>query len=93
MDLMKNRETASARVLKRDGSTVEAGIFYNDLSYYVNITVGTPPQSSSVLLDSGSSDFWVPSVSSAESQSGCCSDGSCKSLKADTPSIKPVVIN
>ncbi|EIN12788.1 acid protease [Punctularia strigosozonata HHB-11173 SS5] len=30
-----------------------------DIAYYVNVTVGTPPQSFLVIADTGSSDFWL----------------------------------
>lgn len=48
----------------------------NKLEYLINITVGTPPQPMAVTLDTGSSDLWIPAVSSQPCEQHQCNDGS-----------------
>jgi hypothetical protein len=84
LDIVKNQDVEAAQILRRDGTVFEA--LTNGMSlYYANVTVGTPGQSFSLQIDTGSSDVWFPSVSNPTCVAGGCIYGSCKSNKSHMP--------
>ncbi|KAK5320332.1 hypothetical protein LTR70_004695, partial [Exophiala xenobiotica] len=66
----------------------QVSLTQNDgLEYLINITVGTPPQNMAVTLDTGSSDLWIPSVSSKPCRKGDCDGGEFDPSKSSTYNV------
>ena len=58
-------------------------------AYWVNITVGTPPQNLAVQLDTGSSDLWIPASSAPIcAKHKACTTGSFDPKKSKTYQLK-----
>lgn len=74
---------------KRADGTVLGPLLNTDdhLMYTINVTVGTPPQSLALQLDTGSSDTWMPASNTQVCAAGNCTRGSCQSL--DSYKLKP----
>jgi len=69
---------------RRAGSTVQEVLANDQIKggYFTSCKVGTPGQSLSLQLDTGSSDIWVPSnqarICTEVRQSGGCTLGTCE---------------
>jgi hypothetical protein len=55
-----NRITSKSSVLA--GTAGQGMNDYEDLEYVGNMTIGTPPQMFSVILDTGSANLWIPDI-------------------------------
>jgi hypothetical protein len=65
---------------KRAPLSVTLGNAWRDFLYYVNATVGTPPQEVRLQIDTGSSDVWMFGPDSCDSSTSTCLGGACKSM-------------
>lgn len=64
------------RLARRQSSLVETFLPQVDHNQYlINFTVGTPPQSVAAILDTGSTDVFIPSTAHPKCQAGECLAG------------------
>lgn len=87
LKIVKNRQVERAQLAKRGTLQTTLANYAQIGLYAANATVGTPPQSFSFQVDTGSSDVWVPSSSASickDTTNGGCPFGSCKSCPFST---------
>jgi len=82
---MQFAKSRRAPALSRRASTlpVTLGNAVTDNLYYVNASVGTPPQTVQLQLDTGSSDVWMFGPRSCDSTTSLCLGGACKWIPFD----------
>jgi len=66
-------------IQKRASLTVTVGNAFTKGLYYVNASVGTPPQLVQLQIDTGSSDVWMFGPHSCDSSTSECLGGACES--------------
>jgi len=55
-----------------NGYSVIPEIDYDDVAYVAEISIGTPPQNFSVVMDTGSSNLWIPGVECGRGSADAC---------------------
>ena len=78
------RLPAYRKALNATSSVLNHPVTYNERfapgMWYTKLSLGTPPQYVEVLLDTGSSDLWVPSAELSDCRQSKFPGGSCEFL-------------
>ena len=74
----QKREIIPERLLRRANFPVTLGNAATIGLYYVNASVGTPPQEVSLQIDTGSSDVWMFGPHSCNASTSQCLGGNCE---------------
>lgn len=76
------------RLARRHSSSIETFLPQEDHSQYlINFTIGTPPQSVAAILDTGSTDVFIPSATHPRCQAGECVAGAFDAAKSTSLNV------
>jgi hypothetical protein len=76
------------RLARRQSTSIETFLPQDDHSQYlINFTVGTPPQSVAAILDTGSTDVFIPSTAHPKCQAGECVAGAFDASKSTSLNV------
>lgn len=76
------------RLARRQSTSVQTFLPQEDHSQYlINFTVGTPPQSVAAILDTGSTDVFIPSTTHPKCQAGECVAGAFDAAKSTSLNV------
>ena len=73
-----SKHKRSPNLEKRNTLSVNVGNAFQNGLYYVNASIGTPPQEVKLQIDTGSSDVWMFGPRSCDTESSDCLGGGCE---------------
>ena len=86
MKFQKDKRNAAA-LQKRNTVSVDVGNAHKNGLYFVNATIGTPPQTVNLQIDTGSSDVWMFGPGSCDTQSSQCLGGAFDGSKSSSAAL------